>query len=178
MKFWLSMLKRFNLVFAFILILSSNIFADDYQIKSEDIRVNISNFLKNLSSSDTNVQKALETLDKLNIPDYYSWSVIAETSQVLATGNAYIFNNSSLITATLPTTAAVGDRFYIVGRGSGGWKIAQNSGQIIYIGAKNTTTGSGGYLASTNNRDVVELICVSANAEFQVISVYGNLIVN
>lgn len=55
-----------HISFSFILILffSCNSFAD-YKIKSEDIRVNANSFSKNLSSSDTDVQHALETIDQM-----------------------------------------------------------------------------------------------------------------
>ncbi len=56
-------MKKLNLTFLFILLLISNLFAD-YQIKSDDVRLDTGNFTNNLSSADDTVQKAFETYDK------------------------------------------------------------------------------------------------------------------
>lgn len=105
---------------------------------------------------------------------YYTWNSISATSQTLVNENAYINQNSSLTNFTLPITAGIGDHYIIVGRGTGGWKLNQNSSQTIYFGLKNTTTGTSGNLASTNNRDAVEILCVSSN-EFEIINSQGNI---
>ncbi len=84
-------------------------------------------------------------------------------------------NNGSLITGTLPSTAAFGSVIAIVGYGSGGWSIAQNSGQTIHFGNVNTTTGVGGSLSSTNRYDCVELLCTVADTAFVVRSSIGNI---
>ena len=92
-----------------------------------------------------------------------NWVVVTGTTQNIANGTAYIANNASQITFTLPTTAAVGDLFSINGLGGGGWKIAQNSGQNIRIGSTVSTTGTGGSINSTNQYDSVTFVCVVAN---------------
>ncbi len=97
------------------------------------------------------------------------------TDTLLVTENAYIADSASLITFTLPTVAAVGDTFIIQGKNTGGWLVAQNSGQTIYSVNAATTTGGGGSLASTNRRCAVTLVCVTANNDFTVSSVIGNL---
>jgi hypothetical protein len=43
-----------------------------------------------------------------------AWSEVTGTSQNAAVNNAYITNNAALVTVTLPTTAAIGDRLRIV----------------------------------------------------------------
>ena len=106
-----------------------------------------------------------------------TWTEITGTTQAAAVDNGYICNNSALVTVTLPSTCAVGKIISIAGKGAGLWKIAQNANQIIYFGDQNTTTGTAGYLAAQNRRDCVELICVTANTEFQVRSVIGNITV-
>jgi len=65
----------------------------------------------------------------------------------------------------------------ITGKGVGGWLLAQNSGQTIYFGSSTTTTGVTGSLASTAQRDGVELVCVTANNDWNVLSVQGNITV-
>jgi len=171
-------MRRINYAVLFFLLATTSNAFPDYQIKSNDVRVDTSSFSGLLSGSDNTVQKALEKIDGSAASAYYSWNSITGTTVSLANRNGYVLNNAALTTATLPATAAVGNRYYIVGRGAGGWKVAQNSGQTIYSGNKNTTLGVGGYLASTHNRDAVEILCVSANTEFQVIGSFGNITVN
>jgi hypothetical protein len=105
-----------------------------------------------------------------------TWNVITGTSSGMAVNNGYIGNNAGGVTFTLPVTAAVGSTFSITGL-QASWTIAQNAGQTIYLGSSTTTTGVGGSLASTHARDVVSLVCVVANLDFQVISSIGNITV-
>lgn len=91
---------------------------------------------------------------------------ITSTSQTMAVNTGYIANNSALVTATLPSTSAVGDLVWIVGKGSGGWQIAQNAGQMIHFGNQDTTTGAGGHLDSSNQYDAIQLICTSADTDW------------
>lgn len=106
-----------------------------------------------------------------------SWSVItADQNAVVNTG--YICNKAGLLTLTLPTTAAVGSIIRVTGINTAlGWKIAQNSGQTIYFGSSATTTGATGSLASAAIRDTVEIVCVVANNDWNVLSSIGNITV-
>lgn len=106
-----------------------------------------------------------------------TWNSVAGTSQALVKLNGYINANAAATSFSLPVTAAVGDSYRIAGYGAGGWTITQNAGQSIYLGNLTTTVGVGGSLASTNAHDCVEIICVVANNEFQVISSMGNITV-
>lgn len=92
-----------------------------------------------------------------------SWTEVTGTSATMSVNSAYIANNAGLVTLTLPSTSSVGDVIYIVGKGSGGWAIAQGSGQLIHIGSSVTTTGAGGSAASTNRYDSIQLVCTVAN---------------
>jgi hypothetical protein len=91
--------------------------------------------------------------------------------------NGYIANNASLVTMTLPASAAVGDILRVAGLGVGGWKIAQNASQVIHFGESDTTTGTGGSLASTHKYDAIHLVCVATNNQFVVLSSVGNITV-
>ncbi len=92
-----------------------------------------------------------------------NYDVVSGATQQ-AVGNAsYIPNNASLVTITLPATAAVGQRLAVVGNGAGGWRIAQNAGQQINKSATATTAGTGGSLSSANRYDTAHLVCTVAN---------------
>lgn len=106
-----------------------------------------------------------------------TWNEVTGTSQAAAVDTGYICNNAELITVTLPSTCGVGKIISIAGKGAGLWKIALNASQVIYFGDQNTTSGTAGYLAAQNRRDCVELICITADTEFIVKSVVGNLMV-
>lgn len=106
-----------------------------------------------------------------------TWNDTTGTSATLAASNGYVADNGSLVTFTLPVTAAFGAEFIISGKGAGGWTIAQNSGQTIFFGTSTTTTGATGSLSSTNRRDTVHLVCCTANNDFNVLYAQGNLTV-
>lgn len=103
------------------------------------------------------------------------WIDVTGTSQTAAVNHGYVSDNGSLVTITLPTTAAFGDVIGVVGRGAGGWTIAQNVGQQIICGTLSSTMGVGGSVASTNARDSIFLLCTSANTEFTRLAFSGNL---
>jgi hypothetical protein len=111
-------------------------------------------------------------------PSPLAWSEVTGTSQTAAVNTGYITNNAALVTVTLPTTIAVGQTVRVAGKGAGGWRIAQSAGQQIHFGAVDSTVGATGYIGSTNRYDCVELLCITANLEFVVISVQGTLDVN
>lgn len=106
-----------------------------------------------------------------------AWTEVTGTSATMAVDMGYIANNAGLVTLTLPTTAALGSVIRVTGKGAGGWKIAQSSGQTIFFGTSTTTAGAGGSLASTATRDGVALVVVTANNDWNVISSIGNITV-
>lgn len=100
----------------------------------------------------------------------YAWTEVTGTSQAMDVNNGYIANNAGLVTCTLPATAAVGDTVSVQGKGAGLFRIAQNAGQTINFGASATTTGAGGYLEATNQFDSIELLCITANTDWAVLT--------
>lgn len=103
------------------------------------------------------------------------WVEVTGTTQTMAVNTSYAANNAALVTLTLPTTAAFGDRFIITGKGAGLYKIAQNANQQIFFGNQSTTVGTGGSITATHRRDTIELVCITANTEFNVVDSIGNL---
>lgn len=100
----------------------------------------------------------------------YSWTEVTGTSQSMSVSNGYIANNVALVTLTLPVSSSVGDTVILQGKGAGGWRLAQNAGQTINFGSTPTTTGVGGYLEFTNQFDSLELVCITANTDWAVLS--------
>lgn len=91
------------------------------------------------------------------------WNEITGASQTMAPDQGYVTNNAGLVTLTLPTVAAFGTVINIVGKGAGGWRIAQGAGQQVQVGSIASTVGAGGYVESTNQYDSIELLCTTAN---------------
>jgi hypothetical protein len=99
------------------------------------------------------------------------WVDETGSSVTMTTNTGYIADDGpTLVTLTLPTTSAIGDWIEVVGKGTGLWKIAQAAGQQIFSAALNTTSGTGGSLASVNAHDCVRLRCITANTLWNVVS--------
>ena len=110
-----------------------------------------------------------------------SWTEETGTTHAMVfTGiqRGLVMNNASQVVATLPSSCAYGTSLFVVaGLGSGGWRIAQNSGQTIRVGTSVSTSGASGYIESTGARDCVTLVCIASNAGFVAISYNGTITV-
>ncbi len=91
------------------------------------------------------------------------WTEVVGTSQAMTADSGYVANNAGLVTFTLPATAAFGTAISIIGKGAGGWSIAQNALQVIQVGSSASTAGVPGSVSSTNQFDSIDLICTTAN---------------
>lgn len=106
-----------------------------------------------------------------------SWNEVVGVSQAMAVGNGYVANNAGLVTLTLPATAAFGDIIRVAGKGAGLFAIAQNASQTIKIASSATTVGVGGSLTAVGQYNALEILCITANTTFEVISSVGNFTV-
>lgn len=129
------------------------------------------------SANDGNANTLVRNTDLSNYALKTPVFSTAGTSATLVSSGRYIPQNASLTIYTLPTTAAVGDVIFINGKGSGGWRISQNTGQVIH-GATDTTTGSAGYVGSTARYNSIAIVCVTANTEWIIQSSQGSLTIN
>lgn len=115
------------------------------------------------------------TLDATVLGGGLTWHEETGTSYSASANEGIVANNSSLVTITLPTTFAVGDTIQIIGKGTGLWRIAQNSGQQIHMGDLSTTAGASGYIDALHRRDSLTLIGTVANTEFTAVHAAGCL---
>jgi hypothetical protein len=97
------------------------------------------------------------------------WTDVTGATQAMVANNGYIANRSSIITFTLPTTAAFGSYQSVIGKGAGLFTIAQNAGQSINIGSVTSTIGTGGSISSTDQFDSLTLICTVANTTWTIL---------
>lgn len=128
-----------------------------------------------LNGSGMNITGSGNTITFNSTGGGFTWHDVTTSPQALAGGNGYVADSGSLITFTLPTTAAFGSTFFIAGHGTGGWTISQSSGQSIVVGTLTSTVGAGGSVASSNKANSVELVCIVANTTFKAIDWQGNL---
>ena len=129
------------------------------------------------SGSGTNITGLVSSFNGLTgavLADAVPWSVIT-ADQTAVINKGYFTNKSTLLTLTLPSTAAVGSVLRVSGMTASGWKIAQNASGVIHFGKTDTTVGVTGYIQSTLARDAVELICCVADNEWNVLSSVGNI---
>ncbi|MBP2310488.1 hypothetical protein GBZ48_31545 [Azospirillum melinis] len=91
----------------------------------------------------------------------------------LVKSQSFIANSASRLSFPLPSTAAVGDRFEVIGKGAGGWQITQAAGQTIRYGTRSTSAVANDGIMATNRYDAVELVCTVANTEFVVVDASG-----
>ena len=68
-----------------------------------------------------------------------TWIDESATSASMLVAHGYVADNAALCTLTLPATANFGDVIAVTSNNTGGWLIAQNSGQAIQIGKVSTT---------------------------------------
>ena len=109
-----------------------------------------------------------------------SWVDETGAAVTMVTNTGYTSDDgATLVTFTLPTSAAIGDFVEIQGKGAGLWKIAQAASQQIFFGNTSTTAGTGGSLASTLQYDAVKLraLTTGATSTWSVVSSIGNLTV-
>ena len=110
---------------------------------------------------------------KENIP--FPTNEVNATSDTMIVNNIYITNNGSPVVLTLPAVSAVGSIIIVVGKGSGGWKVAQNAGNIIRDGILSTTVGTLGSVSSAVQYATMEIICIVANTTWVVRNSSGTL---
>ena len=106
----------------------------------------------------------------------YVWIVVtsANNNVTLMKDHGYIPKGAGQVVFVLPAAAGVGDMFRIAGYGNL-WTLTQNAGQTVTLGVRTTTSGVGGSITATQVRDCLEIVCVTANTEFEILDDVGNL---
>lgn len=103
----------------------------------------------------------------------------ASNTVAMAVNTTYIATStdgSTLVTFTLPATSAIGDTIEVVGASTGLWRVNQNSGNTICMGAATTTPGATGYVSLTAGKTYasIKLRCITANANWVIASFAEN----
>ena len=83
--------------------------------------------------------------------------MVTTLTQQMQPNTCYVANNAGLVTLTLPEIFEFGDIIEVIGYGAGGWQIAQNISQQIFVGGIGTTSGVDGFIASNQAMDSIIL---------------------
>jgi hypothetical protein len=102
-----------------------------------------------------------------------SWTTVTSNTTIVSNTNYISDGGVSQLVLTLPSTASVGDAFRIVYKSGLSFKIAQNSGQVISFLNISSTTGTGGYIETVTAYSAIEIVCVTTNTTWIVISSSG-----
>lgn len=126
---------------------------------------------------ETATKKILTDVERAKIATINTgqWVEVTGTSQTAVVNAWYIANNASQVIITLPDTAALWSVIEVVGKGAGGWKIAQPASTAIHFVDLFTSTGTSWFISSNSQYDSIKLVCVIANTKWEVISSTGNL---
>lgn len=104
-----------------------------------------------------------------------TWNTVIDATSALVAQNGYIASRATDVTFTLPASATVGDTFKVTDDGTGGnIVIAQNAGQTVHFAGSSTTTGVGGSLTAVETYDAIEIVCITTDTDFMVMSATGN----
>jgi hypothetical protein len=123
------------------------------------------------------ISNAANSITISNTAGGFTWTAIG-ASQTLVIQNGYFCTTGGALSLALPAVSAVGDTIQVALNGSTSWTITQpNAATRIRIGTSQSTLGVGGSIASTAQGDTIEIVCVTANALWQVVDFIGNITV-
>lgn len=108
------------------------------------------------------------------IPSPGFFWINVNSSLTMSAGVGYVSTGTNSF--ALPATADFGQIIKIVSVSSiaDTFTITQGANQVISFNASSTTIGAGGSVVSTSFGAAIELLCISANTAFRVISSEGN----
>ena len=117
-----------------------------------------------------NLQGIDTTLGTLVAKGSLTWEDVPGNFQTAVPNEGYIISNPAITIVQIPPTVPEGSVIGVAGKGLSGWSVLFSPGQTCHLGII-----SGGTLSSTNQWDSVQILCVTADTEFVVISSVGIL---
>ena len=99
---------------------------------------------------------------------------IAADTYDLAINTSYIVNNANMSVCQLPGTAAVGSMIEVIGKSAAMWKIESTAAKNMSEGAS-TTSGAGGKVEATQQFTSIMLKCITADADWVIVSRTGTV---
>lgn len=93
----------------------------------------------------------------------FNWTDVTSATQAIVKENGYLTDRGGGVTYTLPSSAAIGDTFIIVGK-LGLATITPNANQQLLMGSSSGTVGVSGTAVATNVGDSVTFVCTTSGA--------------
>lgn len=104
---------------------------------------------------------------------------VKTANYTLAAGDKVIAEHATpatRLTFTLPATCPAGAVILVkTGLNTGGFKIAQNTGQIVLVDGQAATTGGSGYWQSDSADAALALVCTQADTKFELVALAGRI---
>ncbi len=91
------------------------------------------------------------------------WQVVTTTNQQAHPNTGYMISNDGQVTITLPASPSPGDAVRVSAAGNGAWRVAQNAGQSIRLGAAAAVESGVAWTCQTTNRER-KWVCVASSA--------------
>lgn len=137
--------------------------------------VAIANVIEILGGSGASTSAAGNIITISIIGTGFTWQVVTSANNPvnIVKSNGYICKGASAVNFILPSSATIGDSFWIKGFGNL-WTLDQNASQSVTLGIVQTTVGVFGGMIATQVRDSIEVLCVTTNTGFDVIDCIGN----
>jgi hypothetical protein len=98
-------------------------------------------------------------------PLTFIWQIVTSGPVTMMALNGYFTNSATTITLQLPASSIVGDTISVANMNTGGFRIAQGSGQQIHISPSSTTMSTGS-VSSTGTYDSLTLVCNQDNVSW------------
>jgi hypothetical protein len=99
----------------------------------------------------------------------FDWSLVTGTSVTASVGSAYVTNNASRVTVTLPSNCALGDMIRVVGKGAGGWALDASGATLSGpSGAALSLPFNSGFSGQT-----VDVVCIAPSSEWRLAYISG-----
>jgi hypothetical protein len=103
-----------------------------------------------------------------------AWVDVTGPTQAMSVNTGYTADDGgTLITFTLPTSAALGDTVIVQGKGSGLFTITYGTGQQIIFGTA-TSTATSGNVSSNKASDQIQLRCSTASLTAPIFTVQNS----
>lgn len=110
---------------------------------------------------------------------FFFWLPAAGAAQILTPNRGYYTTAAGVTAFDMPAVAPVNTVIRLQGASAGGWTVSKAAGQtIIFTNAVATSAGAGVRITSTEITDGLEMVCITADTTWQVLSIKGNPLVS
>jgi hypothetical protein len=92
-----------------------------------------------------------------SLPGTLVWQIVTNLTVAAQPDAGYLAAGATQVSLTLPASPTVGDVIRVSGAGAGGWKIAQNASQSVFVGTTATLSPGVTWIARESSRSWVSV---------------------